>query len=31
MNIGNEKNDINGRSRWKLIKGWSHQQFVKML
>ena len=25
------KNDINGGPRWKPIKGWPHQHFVKIL
>ena len=29
--IGKWKNGINGGSRWKLIRDWSHQHFVKIL
>ena len=29
--IGKWKNDIIGGPKWKLIRGWSHQYFVKML
>ena len=31
MIIGKWKSDINDGSRWKPIRGWSHQHFVKML
>ena len=29
--IGKEKSDFNDGLRWKLIRGWPYQYFVKML
>ena len=29
--IGKWNSDTNGGTKWKLIRGWPHQQFVKML
>ena len=31
MIIGKWKNDINGGTKWKPIRNWPHQYFVKML
>ena len=28
--INKWKSDINGKPKWKPIRGWSHQHFVKM-